>query len=140
LRAQILKRLLAFPALAREFNAQIAVEFLDGDDPVDHQIVEAWRAATAAGEPSSGALIEALGESEYSAVFTALAAQNLAMEDDLAATRADLAGAFAKLELRRTESELATLAGLPPTSETLDRMRQLAERQARLKEAASTPD
>jgi len=140
LRAQILKRLLAFPALAREFNAQIAVEFLERDDPVDHQIVEVWRAATAAGEPSSGALIETLGESEYAAVFTALAAQNLAMEDDLEATRADLTGAFAKLELRRTQAELATLAGLPPTSETLDRMRELAERQARLKETASAPD
>jgi len=140
LRAQILKRLLAFPALAREFNAQIAVEFLERDDPVDHQIVEVWRAATAAGEPSSGALIESLGESEYTAVFTALAAQNLVMEDDLEATRADLAGAFAKLELRRTQVELATLAGLPPTSETLERMRELAERQARLKEAASAPD
>lgn len=141
LRSQILKRLLAFPSLAREFNAQIAVEFLDGEDPVDHQIIEAWRAATAGSEaPSSGALIEALAESEDAEVFAALLTQNLVLEDDLEATRADLAGAFAKLELRRTQSELATLAQLPPTSETLERMRELAERQARLKERAAAPD
>jgi len=141
LRLQILKRLLAFPALAREFNAQIAVEFLDGVDPVDRQIIEVWRAATSGSDaPSSGALVEALGESEHVGVFTGLATQNLALEDDLEATRADLSGAFAKLELRRTQAELASLAQLPPTGETLERMRELAERQARLKEGAAAPD
>lgn len=140
LRTQILKRLLAFPSLAREFNARIAVEFLEGDDLVARQISEVWRAATAAGEPSSGALIEALGDSEHADLYLALATQNLAMEDDLEAARADLAGAFAKLELRRIQSELAALAGQPPTAETLERIRELAERQARLKEGSVTPD
>jgi hypothetical protein len=62
------------------------------------------------------------------------------MEDDLEAARADLAGAFSKLELRRTQSELAALAGQPPTAQTLERIRELAERQARLKEGSVTPD
>jgi DNA primase len=141
LRLQILKRLLAFPALAREFNAQIAAHFLEANDLVDQQIVEAWRAATAGGgTPSSGALIEALGESEYAGAFVAMATQSLAVDDDLEGARADLSGAFAKLELRRTQDELATLAQLPPTSETLERMRELAERQARLKERPVAPD
>jgi DNA primase len=140
LRAQILKRLLAFPSLAREFNAQIAVEFVEGDEPVDQQIAEVWRAATAAGEPSSGALLEALGQSEYAPVFAAFAAQNLTIEDDVETARLDLAGAFTKLELRRTQAELAALSREPPTSQTLDRIRELAERQARLKEGAATPD
>ncbi|HUL66429.1 MAG TPA: DNA primase [Burkholderiaceae bacterium] len=141
LRLQILKRLLAFPALARDFNAQIAAEFLEGDDPVDHQITEVWRSATAGtGDPTSGALIEALGESEHAAVFRELVTQNLALEDDLEATRADLSGAFAKLELRRTQDELATLVQGTPTNETLERIRELSERQARLKDGMAAPD
>jgi DNA primase len=141
LRAQILKRLLAFPVLAREFNGQIAVEFLEGNEPIDHQIAEVWRAATAGREaPSSGALLEALAESEYADVFVAMAAQNLMLDDDLEAGRVDLAGAFAKLELERTQAELAALASQTPTGEVLDRMRELAERQSRLKEGAVAPD
>ena len=140
LRLQILRRLLAFPVLAREFNAQIAVEFLEGDQTVDHQIAEVWRAATMAGEPSSGALMEALADSEHAGVFAALAAQSLTIDADLAGTRTELAEAFTKLELRRTQAELTDLAQQPPTSATLERMRELAERQARLKEGAQTPD
>jgi hypothetical protein len=133
--------LLAFPVLAREFNGQFAVEFLEGNEPIDHQIAEVWRAATAGREaPSSGALLEALAESEYAAVFVAMAAQNLMLDDDLEAGRADLIGAFAKLELERTQAELAALASQTPTGEVLDRMRELAERQSRLKEGAVAPD
>jgi DNA primase len=140
LRVQILKRLLAFPALAREFNAQIAVEFLEGDEPVEHQIAELWRAASASPEVTSGGLIEMLGASEHASVFSALAAENMTLEDDIEAARADLAGAFAKLDLRRTQSELAALVREPPTSGTLERIRELSERQARLKDATQAPD
>jgi hypothetical protein len=140
LRVQILKRLLAFPVLAREFNTQIAVEFLQGGDAVDQQIAEVWRAATVAGEPSAGALLESLGESEHAEVYVAMAAQNLTVEDDIEVARTDLAGAFSKLELRRTQTELSALAKEPPTSATLERMRELAERQARLKEGVPAPD
>ncbi|HTT10538.1 MAG TPA: DNA primase [Burkholderiaceae bacterium] len=141
LRSVILKRLLAFPVLAREFNAPIADHFLDGTESVDLQIVETWRAATAgAGTPSSGALVEALAGSESAGTFAALATQSLALDDDLEGARADLSGAFAKLDLRRTQHELASLAQMPPTSERLERMRELAERQARLKEKPVAPD
>jgi DNA primase len=140
LRAQILKRLLAFPSLAREFNGQIAVEFLDGEDAVDRQIVEVWRAATAAKELTSGALVEALGESEHAAAFVALTAQNMAIDDDIETTRLELADAFTKLELQRTQAELAELAQMPPTGDTLERMRELGERRARLKDKPATPD
>lgn len=140
LKSRVLKRLLAFPALAREFNAQIATEFLEGAEPIDRQIAEVWRAATAGAQPSSGALLETLGDSEFIEVFKALAARDLALEDDVEAARADLAGAFAKLELRRTQAELSALAERPPTPETLERMRELAERQARLKHGAAAPD
>jgi hypothetical protein len=92
------------------------------------------------GEPSSGALLEVLGDSEFVGAFTALATQSLTVDEDIEATRIELAEAFAKLELRRTQSELAALAALPPTSETLNRIRELGERRARLKERASTPD
>jgi DNA primase len=140
LRSQILKRLLAFPSLAREFNAQIAEQFVDGEDPVDRQIVEVWRAATAARELTSGALVESLGESEHADAFVALAAQNMAIDDDLETTRRVLADAFTKLELQSTQAELAELARLPPTGDTLERMRELGERRARLKDKPATPD
>jgi DNA primase len=140
LKSRVLKRLLAFPALAREFNAQIATEFLDGTEPIDRQVAEVWRAATAGPEPSSGALLEALADSEFIEVFKALAARDLLLEDHADAARADLAGAFAKLDLRRTQAELSALAQRAPTPETLERMRELAERQARLKDGAAAPD
>lgn len=140
LKSRVLKRLLAFPALAREFNAQIASECLEGNEPIDQQIAEVWRAATAGPDPSSGALLEALADSEFIESFKALAARELLLDDDVEAARSDLAGAFAKLELRRTQAELNVLAKRPPTPETLDRMRELAERQARLKHGAAAQD
>jgi DNA primase len=140
LKSRILKRLLSFPALAREFNAQIASECLEGNEPTDRQIAEVWRAATAAPDLSTGALLEALADSEFIEPFRALAARELLLDDDVEAARSDLAGAFAKLELRRTQAELSALAMRPPTPETLDRMRELAERQARLKHGAAAQD
>lgn len=140
LKSRVLQRLLAFPVLAREFNAQIAAEFLDGTEPVDRQIAEIWRAATVGAPPSSGALLEALADSEFIDAFRALAARGLTLDDDLDAARADLAGAFVKLELRRTQAELSALVQRPPTDETLERIRELTERQARLKDGAVAPD
>ncbi|MCS7100218.1 MAG: DNA primase, partial [Burkholderiaceae bacterium] len=80
---RILRGLLAYPVLAREFNAQIAVEFLDGESPVARQIAEVWRAASAGVEASTGALLEALAGSEHLQALQALAAQDLLVGDDL---------------------------------------------------------
>jgi DNA primase len=140
LRSRVLKRLLAFPGLAREFNAQIAVEFLEGDEPVERQIAEVWRAATAAADPSSGALLEALAGSEFAEAYRTLATGDLLLDEDPEAARTDLAAAFARLELWRIEAELASLAHRAPTAESLARIRELAERQARLKDRPQAPD
>ena len=140
LRVQILRRFLAFPRLAREFNAQIAVEFLDGTETVDRQVAEVWRAATAVADPSSGSLFEALKESEFAGTFGALATQSLAVDEDVEATRAELSDAFPKLELRRIDKEAAARTLMPSTKENLARIRELNERRARLKEGAQAPD
>lgn len=140
LRVRILKCLLAFPSLAREFNAQIAVEFLESNDPVECQIADVWRAATNGAVSSSGALIEALADNEQADIYRAIAAQSLVLDDDIEVARAHLSGAFKNLDLRRTEAELSTLAQRPPTVETLERIRELGERRARLKERSPTQD
>ncbi|MCS6945389.1 MAG: DNA primase [Sutterellaceae bacterium] len=140
LRQRILKQLIAYPILAREFNAPIAAEFLDSDDPLDRQIVAVWRVARERSDLSSAALLETLTDSEHAAAFQMLAAQELLEDDDLASARAEVAGAFAKLELRRTQAELEALVRAAPTPAVLARIRELTEQQARLKEKIATSD
>ncbi len=142
LKSRILLRLISFPELAREFNAPIAAECVDSEQPVDRQIVEVWRAATTAAA-SSGALLEALADSEYAAVYRALAARDMLQDEDALAARADLDGAFAKLELARVEAERDALARVladSPTPEGKDRYRELDQRHMKLKLAMGRQD
>jgi DNA primase len=135
LKARILQHLLAFPALAREFNAQIAAEFAGADRPIDRQIAEIWRTATLAGSTSQGALLEALADSEFAATYREISRRDLLLEDDAAAAREDLRAGFAALELRRVEDELSALVRAPLTPESKERIRELSERRALLKDA-----
>jgi DNA primase len=135
LKARIVQHLLAFPELAREFNAQIAAEFAGAEQPVDRQIAEIWRTATLAGSTSQGALLEALADSEFAEAYRAIARRDLLLEGDASAAREDLREGFAKLELQRVEEELAALVREPLTPESKERIRELSERRVRLKEA-----
>ncbi|MCU0950679.1 MAG: DNA primase [Burkholderiaceae bacterium] len=138
LKARILRQLVSFPELAREFNAQIAAESLESVDPLDRQIAEVWRAATAGAGASSGALLEALADSEFAASYRAIAAQDMAMADDAAAARDDLAAGFQTLELRRVEAELSLLVRGELTEDTKLRIRELSDRRIQLKEPRPT--
>ncbi len=135
LKARILQHLLAFPELAREFNAQIAAEFAGAEQLVDRQIAEIWRTATLAGSTSQGALLEALADSEYADTYRAISRRDLLLGGDASAAREDLRAGFAALELRRVEDELAALVRAPLTPESKERIRELSERRVRLKDA-----
>jgi DNA primase len=135
LKARILQHLLAFPELAREFNAQIAAEFGGAEQPVDRQVAEIWRTATLAGSTSQGALLEALADSEFAQTYREISRRDLLLEGDASAAREDLRAGFATLELRRVEDELAALVREPLTPESKERIRELSERRVRLKDA-----
>jgi DNA primase len=134
LKARILRQLISFPELAREFNAQIAAESLESDAVIDRQIAEVWRAATAGAGSSSGALLEALVDSEFAAAFRGIAARGMALADDPAAAREDLVAGFTTLELRRIEAELAQLVTAELTEDAKARIRELSEHRIRLKD------
>jgi DNA primase len=134
LKASILRQLVAFPELAREFNAQIAAESLESPLEIDRQIAEVWRAATAGAGASSGALLEALADSEFVTAYREAASRGMALADDPAAARQDLAAGFSTLELRRVEVELARLAASELTEECKARIRELSEQRVRLKD------
>ena len=137
LKQHILQRLLAYPELAHEFADAIAEEF-SGDGPkIDRQVIEVVQAAASTSSPSSGVVQELLAESEFADEYRKAATRALLADAGLEATRLELSGAFAKLELRRVNSELEALAAQPqPDAEALGRIRQLSERRARLMAAA----
>ena len=108
LKRGILQQLLAHPMLAREFHQDVIDEHLHGDERIDRQITEVWRASTAttaseAAVLSHGALLEMLGESEYADEYRALAAQEMEIETGVEVARRIVSEAFAKLTLRRFE-------------------------------------
>ena len=137
LKQRILQHLLSFPALAREFNGDIAAECLEGAEPVDRQIVEVWRAATAGADSSSGALLEVLADTEHADAYRALLARDLALADERDAARDDLSGAFLTLARRRAEGRRALLLGryeAAPTEENLAAYREADEQYRQLRQ------
>ena len=133
LKQHILQRLLAYPELAGEFDGAIAAEFAEGDSPIDRQVLEVWRAAAGAPGLTSGSLQELLADSDFAELYRQAATRELVAEADVEAARLELAGAFAKLELRRLNGELQALAGQQPLdAQVLARIRELSERRARL--------
>ena len=138
LKEHILQRLLAYPDLASEFEASIQVEFLEGETAVDRQVAEVWRTAASTPKLTCGALQELLAESEFAERYRQAATNALLAETDIEVSRAELAGAFTKLELRRLNSELQALSGQArPDAASLARIRALSERRARLMAAAT---
>ncbi|UCG96506.1 MAG: DNA primase [Burkholderiales bacterium] len=138
LKQHILQRLLAFPELVDEFDGAIAAEFAEGESALDRQVIEVWRAASSAEGLTCGSLQELLAESDFAAQYREAATRELLAETDADAARLELAGAFAKLELRRLNGELEALAGRQPLdAAALARFRELSERRARLMAGAS---
>ncbi len=133
LKQHILQRLLAFPDLAGEFDGAIAAEFADGQSDLDRQVVEVWRTAAGQSGLTCGSLQEMLADSDFAEHYRQAATRELLAETDADIARLELAGAFAKLELRRLNNELQALAGSQPLdADSLAKMRDLSERRARL--------
>lgn len=133
LKLHILQRLLAYPELAAEMETAIGCEFTDSGSPIDRQIVEVWRTAMTAPGLTSGTLQELLAQSGFAERYREAAAKELLTESDAAAARHEVAGALAKLELRRLNDELKALTDRgQPSAGDLARIRQLSERRAEL--------
>ena len=133
LKQHILQRLMAYPELASEFGEAIAAEFSDDGTALDRQVLEVWRTSTAAAGLTCGALQELLADSDFAEQYREAATRELSTQADIEAARLELAGALAKLELRRLNSDLETLVGQPQhDADALARIRTLSERRARL--------
>ena len=133
LKMRLLQRLLAFPALAREFNAQIASLAIDGDADIDRQLAEVWRASTSAGSAHSGAVLEALAQSPYIEQYRALAARDLHGEDDPALAQEELRAGFVAIEEERVRGEMDRIASEEMSPAARERYRRLAGELADLK-------
>ena len=112
LKLAILQQLLTHPSLAREFNQDVIDGHLHGDDRIDREIAEVWRAATAttaseAAVLSHGALLELLADSEYADEYRAMAAQEMEIETGVEVARQIVSEAYAKLKVRRFERDRA---------------------------------
>jgi DNA primase len=135
LKRRLLQRLLAFPVLAREFNAQIAALAVDGDADLDRQLAEVWRAGTSAASAHSGAVIEALSQSPYISEYRDLAARDLHGEDDEGLAKEELRAGFVAIEEERVRGEMDRIATEDMSAPARERYRELAGQLAELKRA-----
>jgi DNA primase len=130
LKSQILRRLLAYPALAREFGpllarlAAEAVESGEPEEPVDRQIAEVLQAAGAAAQASCAALLEALADSEHADQYRAMAARDLQLDDEFTAVREELADGVLAIEEARVKAQLDALADQLSRQELSDEVRE----------------
>jgi DNA primase len=141
LKARILQWLILFPELARDFNADLLRETDASEQTIDRKLREVWRAATQPGTPTTGALIQALADSEFHAGYEAIAAQGLAGDDDAAAARDEVVGAFARLAQQRLEArrtELLARYQAEPSEDNLRAYQQADREYARLRSAGCT--
>lgn len=144
LKRRLLQRLLAFPALAREFNVQIAVLAADGAERVDQQITQVWRTATSGGVAHSGAVLEALAQSEYIDEFRSLATRDLREGDEEAVAREELRSGFLAIEAERVQAEMRRLveagaqAGQAMAGADLDRYQELTQRMREIRQERGT--
>ncbi len=147
LKLSILQQLLAHPTLAREFNQDVIDEHVHGDDRLDREITEVWRAATAttaseAAALSHGALLEMLAGSDFADEYRALAAQEMEIETEIEMAREIVSEAFAKMRLRRFERERSErLADYErdPTPHRLDAYRAADQAYTRARGPAEHP-
>ena len=150
LKSQLLRRLLAYPELAREFGDKLMGLLSDvgqgqernsqENDRVDRQIVEVLAVAGSGAPVSCAALLEALAESEFADQYRALSARDLQLDDDdIEAVRDEMRGGILRMEEARVRSELdalnSELKGLTSlTPQDLERSRLLTRRLSELKQ------
>jgi len=141
LKQRLLQRLLAFPGLAREFNAQIAALAVDGDTDLDRQIAEVWRAGTSAASAHSGAVLEALSQSEFIEIYRGLSARDLHGEDDEALAKEELRSGLLAIEDERVRAEMDLLASEDMSAPgPQERYRELVARRDAIRRLRQPPE
>jgi DNA primase len=133
LKSQILRRLLGYPELAREFGPALAQVLGEAVDPVDLQIAEVLTVATAAAHSSCAALLEALADSQFADQYRVLCARDLQLDDDVAAVRDELRDGVLAIEEAWVKSELDALAQQELSDQVRERNRSLLRRLSELK-------
>jgi len=140
LKSQMLRRLLAYPELAREFAPALSDLLGEAHEPVDRQIAEVLAVATASAQCSCAALMEALAESEFAERYQALRARDLQLDDDLATVRDEIRDGMLAIEEASVRSELSALNSELEefkeklSGELLERSRLLTSRLSELKQ------
>ena len=136
LKSQLLRRLLAYPELAREFGSALT-DLLERDgEPVDRQIGEVLAVASARPATSCAALLEALSESEFAEEYRSLCARDLQLDDDADAVREEMRDGLLAIEEVRVHNELDALKPLLQqelSEEVRERTRLLLSRLNELK-------
>jgi len=140
LKSQLLRRLLAYPELAREFGSALA-DLLEPDgEPVDQQIAEVLAVASGHPDTSCAALLEALAESEFADEYRVLCARDLQLDDDVDAVREEMRDGMLAIEEARVHTELDALKPLLQqelSDEVRERTRLLLSRLNELKHQRS---
>jgi len=138
LKSQLLRRLLAYPELAREFEPALTDLLGAGQEPIDRQITEVLAAATEHAHTSCAALLEALADSEFAEEYRSLCARDLQLDDDLEAVRDELRDGVLALEEGRVKTELSALEQQELSEEVRQRIPALTRRLNELKHQRST--
>jgi DNA primase len=144
LKSQVLRRLLAYPELGREFGDELIALLgqaseAEERDAVDRQIAEVLAVAGGGPRLSCAALQEALAESEFAEQYRVLSARDLQLDDDdLEAVRDEMRNAVLRIEESRIKSELDALSSelkhREPSAQDLEKSRLLTRRLSELKQ------
>ncbi len=139
LKSQILRRLLAYPELGREFGQALrelvnrAGKPESDTDQVDQQIEEVLQVAGSTVQCSCAALLEALADSPNAQQYRALLARDLQLDDDPDTARRELADGLLAIEEADVKSQLDALASQELSDPVRDLNRQLLRRLSELK-------
>ena len=139
LKSQILRRLLAYPELAREFGRALADLSDQQTDEVDRQIAEVLQAARSGAQSNCAALLEALADSGFADHYRALCARDLQLQDDIGVVRSELRDGVLAIEEARVKSELDALTQQELTDSVRERHRLLLRRLSELKHQRGAP-
>jgi DNA primase len=137
LKSQLLRRLLAYPQLAREFEPILTDLLGQGAESVDRQIAEVLAVATSHAHASCAALLEALGDSEFADQYRALCAHDVELDDEVEVVRDEMRDGLLAIEEARVHRELDAMKPLLQnelSDELRERNRRLMNRLSELKQ------
>lgn len=133
---QLLRLFIGDPGSALNLSAE-QLALLESD-PELAPVAALVQMLKAGGITSAAALFEAARESQYAGDYETVAAEAMAAAGNEETIQADIAGAFAQLELRRVESEYARLSTKGARDEIeRARFQEVSRRLAELKGAAA---